>query len=195
MTLARRLFALLATIGLAALPAAEPAAPTTTPIEPTVITSQRSELTSTDTETTVVCDGAVTVTGTNLRITCDHLVVVTTRLGDKAAVLDKLDQLKSLVATGHVRIVQGDREATAGRAEISPGADRLVLSESPVVFDHSANATQSGDRITMFRGERRVIIENSRTTLPGVKDLGPGKDKLLPAPSATPAPTPAPAKP
>lgn len=176
---------------LAVLRAAGPAAPAA-PAEPTVITSQRSEMTSTDTETTVVCDGAVTVTGTNLRITCDHLTVVVTRLGDKAAVLDRLDQLKSLVATGHVRITQGDREATCGRAEISPGADKLVLTEDPVVTDRSDNFTQAGDRITLLRAQRKVIVDNPKLTGPPIKDLGFDKEKDKPAPPPAPAPAPPP---
>ncbi len=168
--------------------AADSAAPAADATQPTVITSVRGKIVNGEAETLITYDQAVTVTGTNLRITCDHLEVVLVRLGDKSETLSKLDKFKSLVATGHVHIVQGDREASCGHAEILPGEDKIVLTEEPVVTYHDeVNPwVAAGDRITMFKGKREVDVENPRTTLPSVKNLGLDPTKVLP-PAATPA--------
>ena len=153
---------------LASLPASvrastPPAAATTpaaaaanTPAQPTVIESRSLEMRSTDKETIAIFDQNVVVTGTNLRLTCDHLEVVASRIGNTTDTVAKLDQFKSLVATGRVRIVQGDREVTCGRAEVLPLEEKIILTESPVVIDHSGPYTERGTRIILLRGQRRA---------------------------------------
>ncbi len=151
--------------------------------QPTVIESAGSlEMVSTDTETTITCRDKVVVTGTNLKLTCDYLEVVVLRKGDASATLGSLDKLRSLLATGNVHIVQGDREAACGRAELKPGEDKIVLTENPVIAFHDEDGRLAGEKITMFRGERRVIVEKPVSTLPPIKDLGFDKDKKAEAP-------------
>jgi lipopolysaccharide export system protein LptA len=170
---------------LAVLPAraAEPEAP------PTVITSQNLDMQSTDDESTFLFTGLVTVTGNNIKLTCDRLEAVTIRtqkdiLRDKDKTsLGQVGKFKSLLATGRVRIEQGDRVATCGRAVVLPGEEKITLTEDPMVRDGEATAV--GERISLLRGERRAIIDKARITLPTIKDLG--------FPKGTPAPTPAPA--
>lgn len=142
---------------------------------------------STDAETTSVFTGKVIVTGTNLRLTCDRLEIVATRKGDPAATIGKLDSFKSFVATGNVRIIQGDREAACGRAEVLPGDDKIVLTGKPVVVDHAVNWTWTGDELEMLRGERQIRGKNARFTGPPIKDLGIDKPKPAePAPAGPP---------
>ena len=173
------------------LPAAEPP-PAASPTE-TVITSQKVEMTSTKTETNAVFDGSVKLVGNNITVTCDHLNVVATGLGDKTAILTKLDSFNSLLATGHVRIVQGDREVTCGRAEIFPHEDKLVLTEEPVVFDHSGPYIITGDRLILLRGQRQIFGDNVKFSGPALKDLGFDKNQPMKAPAPVPAtPPPAP---
>ena len=90
-------FALCAT--LSALSAKEEATPV-----PTEITSKHFESRSTDTEMTTLFTGDVVVTGTNLRITCDRIEVVSMRLGEKSDVVAEKNRFKSLVATGSVAV-------------------------------------------------------------------------------------------
>lgn len=181
---------------------ADPAAPAArasanAPAQPTVIESRSLEMRSTDKETIAIFDQNVVVTGTNLRLTCDHLEVVASRIGNTTDTVAKLDQFKSLVATGRVRIVQGDREVTCGRAEVLPLEEKIVLTESPVVIDHSGPYTERGTRIILLRGQRRVVVENSVFQGPPIIDLG--FDRKEPPAAAKPAdgapaaaPTPAP---
>jgi lipopolysaccharide export system protein LptA len=174
---------------LAVLPAraAEPEAP------PTVITSQNLDMQSTDDESTFLFTGLVTVTGNNMKLTCDRLEAVTIRaqkeiLRDKDKTsLGQVGKFKSLLATGRVRIEQGDRVATCGRAVVLPGEERITLTEDPMVRDGESTAV--GERITLLRGERRAIIDKARITLPTIKDLGfsKGTPAPAPAPAATPA--------
>lgn len=153
--------------------------------QPTVIQSAGPvEMVSTDTETTITYRDNVIVTGTNIRLTCEFLEVVVLRKGDASATVGKFDKFRSLLATGNVRIIQGDREAACGRAEVHPGENKIILSENPVVVLHGDEARMAGKKITMFRGERRVIVEEPVSTLPPIKDLGfdPAKQDAAPAP-------------
>jgi lipopolysaccharide export system protein LptA len=151
----------------------------------TVIESESFDWRSSDTETTSVFTGRVVVTATNLRLTCDRLEIVALRSGDPAATIGKVEAFKSLVATGNVRIIQGDREAACGRAEVLPGDDKILLTGSPVVVDHSVNWTWTGDELEMLRGERQIRGRNARFTGPPIKDLGVD---LAKQPETAPAP-------
>jgi len=163
--------------------------------EVTVIESETLDMRSTDTETTSVLTGKVVLTGTNMRLTCDRLEIVALRSGDPKATIGKVDSFKSLVATGNVRIIQGDREAACGRAEVIPGSDKITLTGSPVVVDHAINWRWTGDELEMLRGERQIRGKNARFTGPPIKDLGIDKLKTPPPATETPAPVPAPEAP
>lgn len=182
------------TIGLAAVLRAQSVAPT-------VIVSDSAEMVSTDAEITFTFKNNVVVTGTNMKITCDQLVVVANKTGDPKATIGKQDKLKSLVATGHVRILQNDREATCDRAEVLPGDDKATLIGNLVVRALDNSFVQTGERGTLYRGERRAVIDGGSgrrptMTLPPLKDLGYGKEpeKNPPAENNSPTPPPAPQK-
>ena len=164
---------LAAALALAMPAAARPAPPPSTTVECSGI----AESLSTDTETTTTFNDRVVATGNDITLHCDYMKVVTTGMGDKGATIAKHDRFKYLLATGNVRIVQGDRVATCGRAEVFPGEDRIVLTEHPVVKIESEQYEASGPRMILYRGQRRAVIEGtpanpSHILLPGIKDLG-----------------------
>lgn len=183
-----RLLALCALLALAAR--ADDAAPTA----PTTIVSQNLDMQSTDNESVFVFTGLVIAKGNNITLTCDRLEAVTSRdKKDLAQDKDKtslgqVGKFKSLLATGRVRIEQGDRVATCGRAEVLPGEERINLTEDPMVRD--GESTVVGERIILLRGERRAIVEKARITLPPIKDLGFPKDAPAPATTTPAAATP-----
>ena len=152
------------------------------PDQATELVCDHMDMWSVEQETHAICTGAVILTGTNLKISCDRLEIIAEGVGDKSATIPVLDRFKYLLATGSVRIVQGDREATCGRAEVLPRQDKVVLTEEPVVIDHQAGSVTHGSKITMLRGERRVLVENPHAVMPSIKDLGFDKNK--PAPPA-----------
>ena len=138
----------------------------------TTLDCDHAEMWSVGAETRGICTGSVTLVGTDLKILCDRLEFTAVGVGDKTATLPTLDKFKYMLATGHVVIVQSDREVTCGRAEVLPREDKVILTENPVLIDHGTDWTTKGDKMTMLRGERRVIVENSRVTGPALKDLG-----------------------
>jgi lipopolysaccharide export system protein LptA len=173
---------LAAALSLAAARAAE--APITT------IDSEMSESVSSDTETTIVFRNQVVAVGNGMTLDCDYLKVIASRLGDKTATIGKYGKFRYLLATGHVKIVQVDRVATCGRAEVFPDEDRIVLTEHPVVKIESEHYEATGPRMILYRGQRRAVIEGtpghpSHITLPAIKDLGFPSEK---APTDVPAP-------
>ena len=160
--------------------------------QPTTLDCDHAELWSVGPESRGVCTGSVVLVGTDLKIVCDRLEFVALGVGDKTGTLPTLEKFSSLLATGHVVIVQGDREATCGRAEVLPRSNKVVLTETPSVVDHGTGWTSAGDIITMLRGERRVIVEKSHVTGPAIKDLG--FDKSTPVTPADGTARPAPPK-
>ena len=148
----------------------------------TTLDCEHAEMWSTGNVTRGVCTGSVTLVGTNLRIVCDRLEFTALGIGDKASTLPTLDKFQYLLATGHVVILQADREATCGRAEVLPHEDKVVLTENPVLIDHGTDWTSAGEKITLLRGERRVSVDKSRVTGPAIQNLG-----YDPAPATTPA--------
>ncbi len=140
--------------------------------QPTELRSEKLEMTSTDDETRAVATGSVVLTGTNLRITCDRLEIVATRIGEKDATVGTLEKFKYLLATGRVKIIQDDREATCGRAEVFPREEKVVLTEDPVIVDKSSDFVAAGERITLLRGKREVLVDLPKFTGPPIKDLG-----------------------
>lgn len=165
-----------------------------TPV-PTEITSTAFDMWNDDptgkNETHGIFTGNVVVTGTNLKMTCDRLELIATRLGDKNVTVGKIERFKYLLATGNVRIVQSDREAHCGRAEVFPREDKIILTEKPVVIDGSSGSVATGEPIELYRGERRVKGDNVKFTFPPIKDLGPDKNQAPTRPSAPAAPEPA----
>jgi lipopolysaccharide export system protein LptA len=166
---------------------AAPAPPPAPPPDTTIDCDGQGVMSSTDTESTTVFNDNVVVVGNGIRLTCDYLKVVSTRIGDKTATIGKYGNFKYMLATGRVKIVQGDRIATCGRAEVFPGEDRVVLTENPVVELVTEHDIASGPRMVLYRGQRRAIIEGTPTqkvhiTMPAIKDLG--------FPAAAPAPAP-----
>jgi lipopolysaccharide export system protein LptA len=172
---------------------AAPAPVPTTPLQDTVIEAGTAEVVSSATETTFHLGKGVKVTGTNLKLTCDTLVVVAKRTGDPKATLGKQENFKSLVATGHVRILQNDREANCERAEILPGEDKVVLTGNPRIRSLDGQYQASGDTMTLYRGQRRAVMDSGSDgrptfTLPPLQDLGYEKEAAKKKPAAAAAP-------
>jgi lipopolysaccharide export system protein LptA len=188
------LLALLASLALAA------DAPT--PPQRTSLEADYGEFWSVKDETFFVFKSSATqrvvLVGTNLKLVCDHLEMTAVGLakGDKTSTLPALEKFKYLLATGNVIIFQGEREARAGRAEVFPRQDKIELTEDPVIIDHAADKTVDGkvdhsddyilpgEKITMLRGDRKVIVDKVKLSGPSIKDLG--FDKKQPAPKADP---------
>lgn len=182
-----RFLSLLAVLActLPASRAAEPVAPV-----PTELRSEKLEMTSTDDETTAVATGNVILTGTNLRITCDHLTIIALRPkdDDKASAIPAAEKIKYILATGNVHITQADREATSQRAEVFPREDKVVLSGGPVIIDNSSGMVATGEPLILLRAQRAVLGTNVKITAAPIEDLSA---TATPRPATPAAPAPA----
>ncbi|RRJ94242.1 hypothetical protein Ga0100231_007575 [Opitutaceae bacterium TAV4] len=146
--------------------------------QPTELRSEKLEMWSTDTETHAIATGSVILTATNLKITCDRLEIIATRIGgDTDEIVGTLERFKYLLATGRVRIQQDDREATCGRAEVFPREEKVVLSEAPVLVDHSNGIITTAERMVLLRGQKAIHGDMVRIIGPAIQDLGANATK------------------
>ena len=177
----------LALLAFASLLRAQPApAPAPAAPEETVITATKGEIWSNEagTETYAIFNGDVVVTGTNLRITCDRIEAIAVGKNENSAVKNStardVENFKKIIATGKVRIVQGDREANCERAEVLPRESKIILSGQPVVIDRGTGSVATGEPLVLLKDQRRVQGDNVKITFPPIPDLG--FDKNAPAP-------------
>jgi len=175
----------LSCLGTAALLALAPASARAAAEErvTTITCDGQADMVSNDTETTIVFQKNVEAVGTDLKLTCDYLKVVVLRKGEKTDTLGKMDKFRSMLAIGNVHFVQTDREAACGRAEILPLDDRVILTENPVIVDHDQNTRIAGEKITLLRGQRQVLVDKPQLSGPPVRDLGFDKAKAMAEPT------------
>ena len=144
----------------------------------THITSDTLEVDSSHLERTLfVFQGNVSVKSPHLQATCDHMeVLLERRIGasnDHQA--HDIEGIDKVTAVGSVTIKEKERTATAGQAEIYPKEGRIVLSDNPVVQDKEG--TLRGYRMTLYRSERRAVVEGApggqrpTVTLPALPDF------------------------
>ncbi len=89
-------------------------------------------------------------------------------------------RLRQIIAAGHVRMDDGTRTATGGRAVFEQSERTVVLTENPVLHEGSNEVV--GDRVVVYLDENRSIVEGGRKRVKAV--LYPSKDSG-PAPAGT----------
>ncbi|OHE71161.1 MAG: hypothetical protein A2007_04630 [Verrucomicrobia bacterium GWC2_42_7] len=156
---------------------------TDTEISPkTTITSDRLEMSGSDTENIFKFSGHVKVVGNNLLATSDEMEAYSSHLNDNSSQKENLKgevgKIEKIIARKNVRIEQRGRIATAGCAELFPQEGKVILSDTPIIED-AQQGKVAGKRITLFQGERRVLIEGDEMSshrptivLPQMPDLG-----------------------
>ena len=88
-------------------------------------------------------------------------------------------KVQEIVAVGNVRIDDGSRWATGGRAVFEQASRTLVLTETPVLHDGPNEV--AGDRVVVYLDENRSVVEGGRKRVKAV--VYPGKDGgLAPVP-------------
>jgi lipopolysaccharide export system protein LptA len=194
-----RNFLILAVLAVTCVPARGADAPAETPHrfldatglgkskEPIVVTSDRLEYDYRG--NVVVYRGAVQATQGRLKITSDTLTVTFADGKDGAsapqgglALGGGSAQLKEIVAAGNVRIEDGTRWATGGRAVFDQTNRTLVLSEAPMMHD-GANEVL-GDRVIVYLDEDRSVVEGGRKRVKAV--LYPDRDEKTAGTAAEP---------
>jgi lipopolysaccharide export system protein LptA len=85
--------------------------------------------------------------------------------------------LQEIVASGHVRIEQGERWATGGKAVFDQPKRILLLTESPVLHDGPNEV--AGERVVVYLDEDRSVVEGGSRRVKAV--LYPDRDDEAPA--------------
>jgi lipopolysaccharide export system protein LptA len=131
----------------------------------------------------VVYRGDVQAAQGDMKVRSNTLTVTLAPAKDGAAPADGKGraQLQQIVAVGNVRIDNGTRWATGGRAVFEQGSRTFVLTETPVLHDGSNEV--AGDRVVVYLDENRSVVEGGRRRVKAV--LYPNRDAGL-APPAPP---------
>ncbi|MBO94165.1 MAG: hypothetical protein CMI32_04600 [Opitutales bacterium] len=143
----------------------------------TRIFSDKLELLTTDKDHQFHFRGDVRIFGSDLKVSCDSLKVISKRSVDENGTgRGAFGSIANIFADGHVRIEQKERSAVAGKATIDVAAGTIVLEDDPVVFDDRGKA--AGHKIILHRGKRRAEVlgkpgeTRAEVTLPPIRDLG-----------------------
>ena len=113
---------------------------------------------------TYIFEGNVKISGTDFEGACDKIEaqMKPTKSGKR--------KISLIILKGNLHLVQGggEKKVTAGRGEILPSEEMIVLSESPVV-ENADSSRASGSRMIYKRGMKSISIENPQISLPQFK--------------------------
>lgn len=127
----------------------------------TEISSDRQSFVTEKDRDVYVFEGAVEISGTGFEAKCDNIEV--SMKPDKSG----RRRITHILMTGNLDIRQGGKSAKAGRANIQPEEETIVLSESPLVVNEDGSMA-SGTKMIYTRGKKSISIENPRVTLPPI---------------------------
>ena len=137
-----------------------------TPAEKVHITSDT--MTFDDINSQVEFTGNVVATRLDATIHADHVKVLLYSEAEKKTRAAKEesktpdDNVKQLIASGNVRVIQKDVTATADKAAYNTTQKTIVLTgKSPTVLSGKNYVT--GKKITLFQDTRRVVVEGSES--------------------------------
>ncbi len=108
---------------------------------------------------TVVFKGNVVAIRGDLTINADRLMVVYSDLPARGDSDKKRRVLRKIVATGHVKIIQGKKVGTGREAIYDKRGEKLILTGDAQVWEGSNRIT--GTKITLYINENRSVVESS----------------------------------
>lgn len=134
--------------------------------KPTVITSDKQWLVGGEKSDKYFFEGDVKAVGTDMDVSCKRAQVGIRTLKNGKRSIAKIDLFDD------VELTSGMKNATAGKMEIFPEDEMVVLSEDPVVIDKEDNTRVSGARMVYNRGKRAIRVEAEQ---PAGKSAAPEK--------------------
>jgi lipopolysaccharide export system protein LptA len=146
--------------------------------QPMEITSKKLSAKNTPNGKEVTFEGNVEVKQGDVALTCDHLVIVydektgagtaEKRVKKLPKALENASQIKSITASGNVKIVQNERMAVAGKALYDNVKRTITLTEAPRLWQGKDMLV--ADTIIIY-------LDENRSELLG----GKGKEKAIKA--------------
>ncbi len=145
----------------------------TTNAEPTVVTSE--QLSVDYAKNIGVFAGNVLVVDPRITVRSDKMTV---EFGDVAPTNGTANvtsrTIRKITAVGGVVIVQGAKKATSDEAVYTAADGKVVLTGHPQV--ESPDGTVSGDKITFWNNQRKMLVESSSRLVIFPEEMKP-KDK------------------
>jgi lipopolysaccharide transport protein LptA len=136
------------------------AEPTASIPNSTTIDSEQVQVITAPEQTVFYFEGKVKLTSTGLKGTCDRMeITMPENEGGKG--VGEMGSVTYILALGNVEMIQVDRRATAGRADIYPPEGKIVFTENPVVYEN--DNIIKGERITLFRDQGKMIVEGGES--------------------------------
>ncbi len=131
---------------------------------PVTITSPR--LAYNDAERKIVLEGGVTAKGTDVTMTARQMNVFLRSRAQSPGASDGATpgQLDRIVAEGNIVITQPSRRATGERLEYVVADDKFVLTGGPPSIFDAEHGKITGDSLTFFRRDDRVLVEGRETS-------------------------------
>ena len=134
---------------------------------PVRITSAR--LNYTDAQRKIVLDGGVTAKGSDTTLTGQQMTVFLLPQSQSpqspaAAGPGAPGQVERIVAEGKVVITQPTRHATGDRLVYTAAEDKFVLTGGPPSIFDAERGKITGDSLTFFRHDDRVLVEGRETS-------------------------------
>ncbi len=175
---------LVSAVALVANAQTEPTRPESTivpsdkPLVPTVIEAENLQAEITEERGYLKLIGSVKLSGTNLEITCNQMEVFTdTKDTEGEDTIGDFSSIRRILATGNVKIVQEERTATAGKAEVLRDEEVIILDEDPIVYQDSIVMDGTGAQMIIERGNGTVKMIGDQTnklriTGPPIEDFG-----------------------
>jgi lipopolysaccharide export system protein LptA len=131
---------------------------------PVAITSPR--LAYNDAERKVVLDGGVTARGADVTMNAQRMNVFLKSRAQSSDASDRVTpgQVEHIVAEGNIVITQPSRRATGERLEYVAADDKFILTGGPPSIFDAEHGKITGDSLTFFRRDDRVLVEGRETS-------------------------------
>ncbi len=126
--------------------------------KPTIIKSDKQWLSSSKGIEKYYFEGNVEATGTDMNSKCDRIIVIIRPPKGNAP-----RQISQIIMVGNVKLSQGLKDVSCGRADIHVDEEMAILSDNPVVVNREDNSRVTGQRIVYSQGKRTISVENEPT--------------------------------
>ena len=131
---------------------------------PVAVTSPR--LSYNDAERKIVLDGGVTAKGSDVTMTAKQMNVLLRSRAQSSSGTEgpATGQVDRIVANGNILITQPSRSATGERLEYIAADDKFILTGGPPSIFDAEHGKITGDSLTFFRRDDRVLVEGRETS-------------------------------
>lgn len=141
-------------------------------VNSTIIDSERLEIINDIQGTQFFFEKAVHIKSSDFDAKCEWMQVVM-HPAQSTLGITTTGSINYITAKGNVVVEQQNRIATSGRADIFPAEGKIIFSDHPEVTN--AEGVVTGERITLFQDQSRMVVEGGTNnkqrptiTLPGL---------------------------